>query len=304
MNAQSLDVRLEPTSRAIVIATGAAPIVPDLPGLDRVRHVTSEDLWSVTEKPERLLVLGGEPIGCRVTQVARSGILPKEDDDTIVLIEAAALREDGVRLLTHTRTLRCEVVHEEQRLVVTSGPSAHPDQSSGGAEEALPFNLLLCAIGRRARVTGFGLEALGIPLTAAGTIETNAYLQTCYPKILACGDVVGPHQFTHVAAHQAWYAAVNVLGTIRPGARRPNTPPGTGNARMHRKQRWTGWRVFIPGDEDERTEPCPGSLAVMAEQRVRDSETARRRAAPAITRNTSGMRHSEAAPRTPTLNPF
>jgi hypothetical protein len=150
-----------------------------------------------------------------VTQVARSGILPKEDEDTIALIEAA-LREDGVRLLTHTRTLRCEVVDGEQRLVVTSGPGvhpvgAHPDQSSGGAEEALPFDLLLCAIGRRARVTGFGLEALGIPLTAAGTIETNAYLQTRYPNILACGDVVGPHQFTHVAAHQAWYAAVNGL---------------------------------------------------------------------------------------------
>ncbi len=214
------------TSRAIVIATGAAPIVPDLPGLDRVRYVTSEDLWSVTEKPERLVVLGGGPIGCelaqafaaigcRVTQVARSGILPKEDEDTIALIEAA-LREDGVRLLTHTRTLRCEVVDGEQRLVITSGPGvhpvgAHPDQRSGGAEEALPFDLLLCAIGRRARVTGFGLEALGIPLTAAGTIETNASLQTRYPNILACGDVVGPHQFTHVAAHQAWYAAVNGL---------------------------------------------------------------------------------------------
>lgn len=208
------------TSRAIVIATGAAPIVPDLPGLDRVRHVTSEDLWSITEKPERLLVLGGGPIGCelaqafagigcRVTQVARSGILPKEDEDTIALIEAA-LREDGVRLLTHTRTLRCEVVDGEQRLVITSGP-VHPDQRSGGAEEALPFDLLLCAIGRRARVTGFGLEALGIPLTPAGTIETNASLQTRYPNILACGDVVGPHQFTHVAAHQAWYAAVNGL---------------------------------------------------------------------------------------------
>lgn len=209
------------TSRAIVIATGAAPIVPDIPGLDRVRHVTSEDLWSVTEKPERLVVLGGGPIGCelaqafaaigcRVTQVARSGILPKEDEDTIALIEAA-LREDGVRLLTHTRTLRCEVVDGEQRLVVTSGPGVHPDRSSGGAEEALPFDLLLCAIGRRARVTGFGLEALGIPLTPAGTIETNASLQTRYPNILACGDVVGPHQFTHVAAHQAWYAAVNGL---------------------------------------------------------------------------------------------
>uniref|UniRef100_UPI003593C254 FAD-dependent oxidoreductase n=1 Tax=Thiocapsa sp. TaxID=2024551 RepID=UPI003593C254 len=214
------------TSRAIVIATGATPMLPDLPGLDRVRHVTSEDLWTITEKPERLVVLGGGPIGCelaqafagigcRVTQVARSGILPKEDDDTIGLIEAA-LRDDGVRLLTHTRTLRCEVVDGEQRLVVTSGSGvhplgAHPDQRSGGAEEALPFDLLLCAIGRRARVTGFGLETLGIPLTAAGTIETNAYLQTRYPNILACGDVVGPHQFTHVAAHQAWYAAVNGL---------------------------------------------------------------------------------------------
>ncbi|MBK1646454.1 pyridine nucleotide-disulfide oxidoreductase [Thiocapsa imhoffii] len=214
------------TSRAIVIATGAAPIVPDIPGLDRVRHVTSEDLWSITEKPERLLVLGGGPIGCelaqafagigcRVTQVARSGILPKEDADTIALIEAA-LREEGVRLLTHTRTLRCEVVDGEQRLVVTSWPSVHPlgaqlDERTNGAEDALPFDLLLCAIGRRARVTGFGLEALGIPLTAAGTIETNAYLQTRYPNILACGDVVGPHQFTHVAAHQAWSAAVNGL---------------------------------------------------------------------------------------------
>ncbi|MFB1510578.1 MAG: FAD-dependent oxidoreductase [Thiocapsa sp. C3-sup] len=126
------------------------------------------------------------------------------------------MREDGVRLLNHTRTLRCEVVDGEQRLVVTSGPGvhpvgAHPDQRSGGAEEALPFDLLLCAIGRRARATGFGLEALGIPLTPAGTIETNASLQTRYPNILACGDVVGPHQFTHVAAHQAWYAAVNGL---------------------------------------------------------------------------------------------
>ncbi|MFB1508704.1 MAG: FAD-dependent oxidoreductase, partial [Thiocapsa sp. C3-sup] len=209
------------TSRAIVIATGAAPIVPDLPGLDRVRHVTSEDLWSITEKPERLLVLGGGPIGCelaqafagigcRVTQVARSGILPKEDEDTIALIESA-LHEDGVRLLTHTRTLRCEVVDGEQRLVVSPGPGVHPDRDCGGGEEALPFDLLLCAIGRRARVTGLGLEALGIPLTPAGTIETNASLQTRYPNILACGDVVGPHQFTHVAAHQAWYAAVNGL---------------------------------------------------------------------------------------------
>ena len=201
------------TSRAIVIATGAGPVIPDIPGIAAVRHETSDTIWSLTEKPQRLVVLGGGPIGCelaqafagigcRVTQVARSGILPKEDGDAIALVEAA-LRADGVRLLTGTATLRCEVVAGEQRLVVRQG--------RGGAEEAIPFDVLLCAIGRKARVTGFGLEALGIPLTPAGCIETNAYLQTRYPNILACGDVAGPYQFTHYAAHQAWYAAVNGL---------------------------------------------------------------------------------------------
>jgi pyruvate/2-oxoglutarate dehydrogenase complex dihydrolipoamide dehydrogenase (E3) component/uncharacterized membrane protein YdjX (TVP38/TMEM64 family) len=213
------------TSRAIVIATGASPTVPGIPGLEAVRYATSETIWSITEKPERLVVLGGGPIGCelaqafagigcRVTQVVRSGILPKEDDDAVALIEEA-LRADGVRLLTHTRTLRCEVVDGTQRLLVAGTPNPAPDPeptaNTEPGEESIPFDLLLCAIGRRARVSGFGLETLGIPLTAAGTIETNAYLQTRYPNILACGDVVGPYQFTHVAAHQAWSAAVNGL---------------------------------------------------------------------------------------------
>jgi pyruvate/2-oxoglutarate dehydrogenase complex dihydrolipoamide dehydrogenase (E3) component/uncharacterized membrane protein YdjX (TVP38/TMEM64 family) len=201
------------TSRAIVIATGASPVIPDIPGIAAVRHETSDTIWSLTEKPQRLVVLGGGPIGCelaqafagigcQVTQVARSGILPKEDGDAIALVEAA-LRADGVRLLTGTAALRCEVVAGEQRLVVRQG--------KGGAEEAIRFDVLLCAIGRKPRVTGFGLEELGIPLTRTGTIETNAYLQTRYPNILACGDVAGPYQFTHYAAHQAWYAAVNGL---------------------------------------------------------------------------------------------
>ena len=203
------------TSCAIVIATGAGPVIPDIPGIAAVRHETSDTIWSLTEKPQRLVVLGGGPIGCelaqafagigcQVTQVARSGILPKEDGDAIALVEAA-LRADGVRLLTSTATLRCEVIDGEQRLVVRQGKD--------GAEEAIAFDVLLCAIGRKARVTGFGLEDLGIPLTRAGTIEINPYLQTRYPNILACGDVAGPYQFTHFAAHQAWYAAVNGLFT-------------------------------------------------------------------------------------------
>jgi pyruvate/2-oxoglutarate dehydrogenase complex dihydrolipoamide dehydrogenase (E3) component/uncharacterized membrane protein YdjX (TVP38/TMEM64 family) len=199
------------STRAIVIATGAAPVIPKIPGIESVKHVTSDTIWSLIEKPERLLVLGGGPIGCelaqafagigcQVTLLARSGIMGKEDADAVALVEAG-LAADGVRLLKGLDTLRCESVDGEQRLIV----------AQGGVEQALAFDVLLCATGRKARVSGFGLEELGIPLTKAGTIEVNDYLQTRYPNIYACGDVAGPYQFTHTAAHQAWYASVNAL---------------------------------------------------------------------------------------------
>ena len=199
------------TSRAIVIATGGAPVVPPVPGIGSVRHVTSDTIWSLQELPRRLAVLGGGPIGCElaqafaalgseVTQVARSGLLGKEDQDVSEAV-GHAMRADGVRLLTGTATVRCAVVDGEQRLVVRHGED----------EESVPFDVLLCATGRKARTTGFGLEELGIPLTRAGTIEVDEFLRTRYPNIYACGDVAGPMQFTHFAAHQAWYAAVNAL---------------------------------------------------------------------------------------------
>jgi pyruvate/2-oxoglutarate dehydrogenase complex dihydrolipoamide dehydrogenase (E3) component/uncharacterized membrane protein YdjX (TVP38/TMEM64 family) len=199
------------TTRAIVIATGASPVIPPIPGIESVRHVTSDTIWSLTDKPERLVVLGGGPIGCelaqafagigcRVTLVARSGIMGKEDQDAVALVEAG-LAADGVTLLKGMDTVRCENVDGEQRLIV----------AQDGAERALPFDALLCATGRKARVTGFGLEELGIAIAKAGTVEVNDYLQTRYPNIYACGDVAGPYQFTHTAAHQAWYAAVNAL---------------------------------------------------------------------------------------------
>jgi pyruvate/2-oxoglutarate dehydrogenase complex dihydrolipoamide dehydrogenase (E3) component len=156
-------------------------------------------------------VLGGGPIGCelaqafagigcQVTLLARSGIMGKEDADAVALVEAG-LAADGVQLLKGLDTLRCEIVDGEQRMIV----------AKEGQEQALAFDVLLCATGRKARVSGFGLEELGIPLAKAGTIEVNDYLQTRYPNIYACGDVAGPFQFTHTAAHQAWYAAVNAL---------------------------------------------------------------------------------------------
>lgn len=200
------------TTRAIVIATGARPFIPTIAGLEQVNYYTSETIWSLTQRPERLVVLGGGPIGCelaqafarlgcQVTQVERDRLMGREDREVTALIEAA-LQVDGVRVLTQTEAVRCEKNNDEQQLIVR-------DQT--GKEEALPFDALLCAVGRVARTEGLGLEELGIPLTTRRTIDTNGWLQTIYADIYACGDVVGPYQFTHVAAHQAWYASVNAL---------------------------------------------------------------------------------------------
>lgn len=199
-------------TRAIVIATGARPTIPPIPGLEQVRYYTSETIWSLTERPGRLVVLGGGPVGCelaqafarldcQVTQVARSGLMTREDADAVVLVEAA-LRADGVRVLTQTQAIRCEREADDQRLIV---------RNEDGGEEALPFDAILCAVGRTPRTEGFGLEELGIRISSRHTIETDAWLQTLYPNIYACGDVAGPYQFTHTAAHQGWYASVNAL---------------------------------------------------------------------------------------------
>ncbi len=177
-----------------------------------MRYYTSDTLWSLTERPNRLIVLGGGPIGCelaqafarlacQVTQVVRSDCLPREDADAVALVKAA-LQADGVILLTQTEALRCEKEGDVQYLTA---------RGTDGKEIKLPFDALLCAIGRVPRTEGFGLEELGIPVSPQRTIETNVWLQTIYPNIYACGDVAGPYQLTHTAAHQAWYASINAL---------------------------------------------------------------------------------------------
>ena len=200
------------TTRNIVIAAGARPFVPPIPGLDAVGVLTSDTVWGLTELPARLVVLGGGPIGCELAQsFARLGsavtqvemaprLMGREDPEVSALVEAS-LKADGVNVLIGHQAVRAEIVAGEKRLVVRQGAQ----------EIAVPFDALLCAVGRTARVTGYGLEELGIPLTPRGTIETNDHLQTRYPNIYAVGDVAGPFQFTHTAAHQAWYAAVNAL---------------------------------------------------------------------------------------------
>ena len=198
------------STRAIVIATGAAPVVPEIPGLGDTGYVTSETIWAWRTLPARLLVLGGGPIGAELAQAfARLGskvtllelgprILPREDEDVAALV-ASQFAADGVKLLVDHRALRFERVDGEQQLVA----------EHQGRELRIDFDALLVAAGRAARLQGFGLEELGIE--CGKTVSTNAFLQTTLPNIYAAGDVAGPYQFTHTASHQAWYAAVNAL---------------------------------------------------------------------------------------------
>lgn len=202
------------SARSIVLATGARPFVPPLPGLESVDHLTSDTLWDRLKErdhaPERLIVLGGGPIGCELAQsFARLGsnvtqvemaprLMGREDEDVSDYVRRT-LEADGVQVLVEHRALRVEREGDNKYLVVAG--------QSG--EQRLAFDEILVAVGRQARLEGFGLEELGIP--AQRTIQTNEYLETLYPNIYAAGDVAGTYQFTHTASHQAWYAAVNAL---------------------------------------------------------------------------------------------
>ena len=206
------------TTRSIVIAAGAQPFVPPLPGLDEVGYVTSDTLWekfsAFDAPPKRLVVLGGGPIGCeltqafarlgvQVTQIEMAGRLLSREDAEVSEILTESMRRDGVTILTEHKALRFER-REVGGVTVKSIVVEH-----GGIERHIEFDELLCAVGRVARLQGYGLEALGIPTQR--TVVTNEYLETLYPNIYAAGDVAGPYQFTHTAAHQAWYASVNAL---------------------------------------------------------------------------------------------
>ena len=203
-------------TRSIVIAAGASPLVPQIPGLQDTGYLTSDTVWNLTALPRRLLVLGGGPIGSelaqsfarlgsQVTQVEMAPRLLGREDPEVSALVTASLQADGVQVLTGHQAVRAEVVAGEKRLIVKrAGEPASEDI-------AIPFDELLCAVGRSPRVTGYGLEELGLPLTPRGTLQTNDRLQTRFPNIYAVGDVAGPFQFTHTAAHQAWYAAVNAL---------------------------------------------------------------------------------------------
>lgn len=208
------------TSRTIVIATGARPFVPPLPGIEETGYVTSDTLWSkfseLDEAPKKLVVLGGGPIGSElaqsfsrlgssVTQIEMAERIMIKEDLEVSTFAHQALTESGVNILTSHQALRCEARDGKKFIIVK-----RLSEDNGKDEEVeIEYDELLCAVGRSARLKGYGLEELGIETNR--TIVTNEYLETLYPNIFAAGDIVGPYQFTHVASHQGWYAAVNGL---------------------------------------------------------------------------------------------
>ncbi len=202
------------TTRSIVIAAGAAPFIPPLLGLQDVGYLTSDTLWdelvNYEEIPKKIVVLGGGPIGAElthalarlggnVTQIESSDRILVREDKEVSAIVLEAFSRDGVTVLTEHKAIRCERQDDKKIIVM----------ESKGENKFIEFDLLICAVGRAPRLTGFGLEELGVPVEK--TVVTNEYLETIFPNIFAAGDVAGPYQFTHVAAHQAWYAAVNAL---------------------------------------------------------------------------------------------
>ncbi len=200
------------STRAIVIAAGAKPVVPPIAGLDEVGYLTSDTVWQLREQPKRLLVLGGGAIGCELAQAfARLGcqvtqvesltrLMMREDEDVSAVI-LEKFQQEGITVLLE---------HTAKQFIVEQGEKVLLAEHHGQTIR-IAFDQVLIAVGRAANVTGYGIEEMGIELSTRHTVAVNAFQATNYPNIYACGDVAGPYQFTHTAAHQAWYAAVNAL---------------------------------------------------------------------------------------------
>ncbi len=200
------------SGRSIILATGGSPLVPPIPGLRELNPLTSDTVWALNEQPRRLVIMGGGPIGCELAQAfARLGsevtlvdmaerLLPREDPDVSAHIERVFASE-GINIRTSAKVAAAEP--GSLRLESMS--------NSAQAAQSLAFDQILVAVGRRANTQSLGLEAAGVELAKDGTVKVDAYLRSTQPNILACGDVAGPYQFTHMASHQAGYATLNAL---------------------------------------------------------------------------------------------
>jgi len=196
----------------IVVATGARPFVPPIKGIDQVNYYTSDTLWAMRDKPQKMVILGGGPIGCELTQafnrlgieVTQVEMAPKimgrEDPEVSELVKQRFI-DEGVKVLVEHKAKEFISKKDKQILIA----------ENNGQDVEIPFDTLLVAVGRAPNTSGFGLQELGVRLSPSGTIDVDEYLQSSVPTIYACGDVAGPYQFTHTASHQAWYASVNSL---------------------------------------------------------------------------------------------
>lgn len=202
------------TTKAIVIATGAEPKVFDFRGLDKTSYLTSNNIWQLKSRPKRLIVLGGGPIGCelaqcfqrlgsQVTIVDLASRIVSQLDQKVSEILSNTFYQEGIEILTS---------HQVEKFAISdSGEKILELKDKQGRQKQILFDEILIALGREARVKGFGLENLNVEITKQGTIQANSFMATNYPNIFVCGDVTGPYQFTHMAAHQAYYACVNAL---------------------------------------------------------------------------------------------
>ena len=202
------------STRNIILATGGEPFVPKIDGLDAISYLTSDNVWTLKTLPNKLVIVGGGPIGCELSQAfARLGsqvtiiqrgprLMPREDSDVSDFI-ATRFVEEGIDVKCDTNAEAIKLINDKKYLIGLS--------NTDHKETQFEFDEILFAVGRTARTNVAGLQTLGIELRANGTIKTDRYLRTNIPTIYACGDATGPFQFTHVASHQAWYAAVNAL---------------------------------------------------------------------------------------------
>jgi len=200
------------TTKSIILATGAAPVIPRIPGLDKVSYLHTENIWELREQPKRLVIIGGGPIGCelgqcfarlgtKVTQIQRQSQLLNREDDEIIKMMEKTFKDEGMEVLLNAKPVELRESHGHKYVKV----------EQGGKRFDVEFDQVLLAVGRKPRVEGYGLEDLGIKLDDRGRVQVDAFSRTNIKNIFACGDIASPYQFTHAAAHQAWYCAVNAL---------------------------------------------------------------------------------------------
>lgn len=186
-------------ARRFVIATGSHPMIPDTPGLSEVPYLTNETIFAQTTRPEHLMILGAGPIavemaqahrrlGCRVTVIARSRVMGRDDPEAVAVV-VAALRAEGVEIHEGHDATRFRVVPEGVEAVLANG-------------ETLTASHLLVAAGRQTVTAGLNLEAAGVEYTARG-ITVGPTLRSSNRRVYAMGDVAGGLQFTHVAGAHA-----------------------------------------------------------------------------------------------------